>query len=465
MSLKEELVGYAIKLGLEHPPQVVVDRWVQRLRKPLPPVQGTRLANRFEMAVALEFGASFPAENLAGWLGFISAHNGKFRITTGRSRSCLELVAAMWRGLQALQRSTGEELHTGGFYNKRAFNSVVEFSRTTSGKLKAVYALDALYEAMLTARLLNPTETTHRLSGDGKYQRSGTPSDIRSYWSGFEYRSLPSFGESPLQMFVVLTLVKLALLRTEEVSSWAFCTGKAQARLVNLLAAFKGIDDDARLAHWLVEQKWPVAKYQPIRDWGLTVGVDKLKLPLPLTVEADNVWRNFTRVYFTLRSFIPPAPPPPIVWWKSPNHGALRLSTSFGKWLWHLTADPDRQLMVGDGAEDCVLEVHGCREASQEKLSRICKGTVKVKRTSSILDGRVVLLNADWAQRNPEAPKMLEKVLCSLGCYVQGQKPSEMKQKKVKGRKVLYKSTFPKEEKRIEFRRVTLEAPRFIIGE
>ena len=82
----------------------------------------------------------------------------------------------------------------------------------------------------------------------GKY---GHQSDFRLQSHGYEYRTLPSWLDSPRLTHLMLTLGKLALL-TPELLKWpagnTLSQGDARRKLMSLLAYYKGMDDDAAIA-------------------------------------------------------------------------------------------------------------------------------------------------------------------------------------------------------------------------
>lgn len=81
----------------------------------------------------------------------------------------------------------------------------------------------------------------------------GRPNDWRKQVHGYEYRSMPSWLDSPEQAFLVLTLAKLAV-HDPELFSTKPTEKTAGARLYSTLAYYRPKDDDAALALALLQR-------------------------------------------------------------------------------------------------------------------------------------------------------------------------------------------------------------------
>lgn len=348
--LKAQFIRDVVSYGIEHPPQARLRRWIEEFRRPpTEPLGGGRLANHFTIGASAEAVGATPLAGLvrAGQvpaikhLGFISQKdNYKFTISCSPTRSTLLLTAAMWRGLQMLNQIipdvswySGVGVLLSGWHS---CNGVVGFGRKGLNRMLEVKALDAVYAAIIEAGIFGPSrENNRRLQGDWSNRRYGLPGEIESHHWGYSYHSLPSFVQSPEQMLVVLTLAKLAVLSAAEVSNWLYTNGKAETRLRNLLAKYKGLDDDARIAYWWVTKhgfSWTQVTMEKAWQWKPPTSAMAVKSVLPLELEATPRWVQQLLDYIQGTPIKAEAEP---IWWKVP--------AAAGTDAWRLTTDTKLQ--------------------------------------------------------------------------------------------------------------------------
>lgn len=92
-----------------------------------------------------------------------------------------------------------------------------------------------------------------RQEGDRHGQHYGTFGDYRPQIHGYEYRTLPSWLDSPWLAYFVLVTSKLVVYDPSLVKNWPNLAGD-KLRLRALLAYYKGQDDDAWIAYHTLER-------------------------------------------------------------------------------------------------------------------------------------------------------------------------------------------------------------------
>lgn len=301
MDFTKQLVAY----GIENPPQKELKQWVGKFRTPLPVGENflpQRLANRFyigcQPSVLMLYGGQ--KVSLAGLhvgkFGFLHAADECLRLQIPKQRSCLQLVAGLAKALRyavgLLNPDVGVKWMAGTGAANNSLTGPVSFGRLGVNRVREVAALDAVYLALLQARVFDTAKNKLRLDGDSHYRRRGLVGDVVRHSFGYEYQSFPSFLESPFQALLVLTLAKLAVLSSEEVSNWLYVEGNAEAKILNLLAKYKGLDDDAKLVYWLISQQgFPRPTEDLVANWGAKA--DKMltfKAYPPVELPIEKVW-------------------------------------------------------------------------------------------------------------------------------------------------------------------------------
>lgn len=255
-------------------PPRITERWARKLHAVGEPTwtPQRRLANRFKLGADPEFVISDGRQRLDAAAGFgmvpgafIGAdQNGRLaEVRPCPSRSALEVVASIWLELEMGTRlyDLGRyQLLAGAFIYNDGIGGHIHVGRKRPWRASEVNALDALYFVMLDLGMFPADQQAQRQGGDQHRQQYGLPSDFRPQAHGYEYRTLPSFLDSPTLAFLSLTLAKCAILGRSMVAMWHALETRPVDLLLNLLAFYAPVDDDARLAYYILRQKG-VPKY------------------------------------------------------------------------------------------------------------------------------------------------------------------------------------------------------------
>jgi len=178
------------------------------------------------------------------------------------SRWALAVVGSTLQELRFLvlhvERSgwRGTELRAAPWDGRDGFGGHVHFGRKLLAlRQREVAALDAAYISLAKLGVFNWDGIRLRQRSRGGY---GMPGDIRPQVHGYEYRSFPTWLDSPWLAYFVLTLSKLLVVRPELADAlrnanqldWA---KQGEELLKNVFAYFQGMDDDARMVLWLLD--------------------------------------------------------------------------------------------------------------------------------------------------------------------------------------------------------------------
>lgn len=430
VELKKQLLRDAVAHGVENCPQPKMQQWLRQLRKaPQEPLGQGRLVNHFAVGAGSELAALGPKEfyhnsYVAAAFGFLAAESvDSFRtlLKVSPQRSCVKLVAALWRGLKVYHDAIPAEITkmcspyvfdpTGRY--QIALNGLVEFGRKGSNRVKDVEALDAVYTALAQVGVFDRELCNRRAQGDWRARRYGLMGDTRHYHWGYGYWSMPNFLESPIQALTVLTLAKLAVVSADEVSNWLMLEGSAQARLVNLLARYKGLDDDARLVYWWISKNgFPKATGK--FDWSFEAPTGiRNKTMMPKSLVATDEWVNFTVNKLMGEDVQIPqerfwwkqTPAPGVDSWRSCMHPALAEA------VWGLK----NALKVDIGpmndkkkTKKPVFFVSNGYQVPQAEVQRIIGGPVVIQNSPS----PQIRVSLDWLSKDAHAERKLRKVLC-----------------------------------------------------
>lgn len=451
--LKADFAKQLVAYGIENPPQKELKQWVGKFRAPLPIEENfrpQRLANGFYIGcqpslLMLYGGQRITVNGLhVGRCGFINSPGDYLRLQIPKQRSCLQLVAGLAKALRyatgLMDPTSGVKWVSGTGAAQYSLTGSVSFGRLGVNRVREVAALDAVYLALLQARVFDVAKNKLRLDGDKQFRRRGLLGDVVRHSFGYEYQSFPSFLESPFQALLVLTLAKLAVLSSEEVSNWLYVEGNAEAKILNLLAKYKGLDDDARLVYWLISQRgFPRQTENLIANW--SVQADKqitFRAYPPTELPIEKVWTD--RVLALCKG----AQVPSIVvkpFWKQTElagHGYhSHKDLLIAKMLWGLKSRDEIGFAI---SEDRVLDVLGIQlnprhAASMQKILG-CQVRSSFKTSKSIWIPPEVL-------QSRERRMALREILCSkpFGLYAAGGKEVVEAVKVVKADKgILFKS-------------------------
>lgn len=288
----EELGQY-----LPVPPTPRVNGWLRKfLQTPKNFAPTRRYVNRFKLGADPEF--CFAANGGANGTGRADAHifglmqgpafgadnNGRLaEIRPYPSRSAVEVVASILttlRWMAVLYPQT--YLHdwvSGAYLWDDGIGGHVHFGRKRPTRRAEIAALDNIEECLCSLDVYPQDQVARRRRGDARRQIYGNLGDFRLQQHGYEYRTYPSWLDSPALAFLTLTVSKLAV----QVPDLYRVRGHAELqRLRNFLAYFKTVDDDARLALVLLDRGLPRHLGGDFkRRWGIEV---------PAKTGKPNVW-------------------------------------------------------------------------------------------------------------------------------------------------------------------------------
>lgn len=219
------------------------------------------------------------------------------------SVSVVTHVAGILTALRWMYRVYGETIRrynwrAGAFYDGDGIGGHVHFGRKRPTRPEEVAALDGLAKVLKATGLFPVAEWEKRIRGDKLGQVYGRPGDFRIQKHGYEYRSLPSWLQSPVVAFIVLASSKLAVLNPTITTTWFkrnWDFPSACDALRGLAKLYKGRDDDAYiLYHLLTQQGNAVFAIEHGKDFAPAWGLNKLnrlqgehKLILPACIEPN----------------------------------------------------------------------------------------------------------------------------------------------------------------------------------
>jgi Phage phiEco32-like COOH.NH2 ligase-type 2 len=178
------------------------------------------------------------------------------------SPSVVEHVAGIMSALRWMfrvynRRATMFSWRAGAWFAGDGMGGHVHFGRKRPTRVEEVAALDGLARVFKASGLFPVKEWDRRMRGDNYHNAPyGLPGDFRVQRHGYEYRSLPSWLQSPTVAFIVLTASKLAVLDPSITVKWSEKVTAVQARnlLRGLAKLYKGRDDDAYILYHILTQ-------------------------------------------------------------------------------------------------------------------------------------------------------------------------------------------------------------------
>lgn len=197
------------------------------------------------------------------------------------SPSVVEHVAGILTALRWMVRvynaSVGQyKWRAGAYFAGDGMGGHIHFGRKRPTRAQEIKGLDALAKVLLHAGLFPENEWKRRIAGDQRGQRYGAYGDFRIQAHGYEYRTLPSWLQSPTTAFVVLAASKLTVLDPSLVENWESRNIEHSRHLLRGLAKYyKSRDDDAYLLYHVLTMEGDVPfLVDYARDfahaWGIT---------------------------------------------------------------------------------------------------------------------------------------------------------------------------------------------------
>ena len=271
--------------------------------KPHPPAvmfsEVGRLINHFCLGADPEFIFTTPGMDqqipaaqlmLKPGLAFGADQNDRLvELRPAASRSAVHVLGSILAELRWLYRYTEEYKRMTGtsdilwvasaFQFGDGMGGHVHFGRKRPNREVEIAGLDGLAKVLRTLGLFDSKGWDKRTAGDQFHQLYGRYGDTRVQKHGYEYRTLPTWLDSPDMAFLVLVLSKLVLVDPDLCAGWD--ERRADWSLVQGLAKYyKGRDDDALLLYSLLEspKRFAYIGGDFRKRWGLTGVVAKVDL-------------------------------------------------------------------------------------------------------------------------------------------------------------------------------------------
>lgn len=243
-----------------------MQRWFSWLYEPPDglPLPNNRFLNHFSLGADPEFifmqgGVREDARHLGlkAGLAFGADNNGRLvELRPEPSRSALSVLTSVWltmHWLAAYVPNTPNYIWRSGAYAENdGLGGHLHIGRKQERfRDREARALDRIVHLLYTAGCYNRDEgrLRYRQAQGGHY---GHQSDIREQPHGYEHRTFPSWLDTPWLAYLSMTLGKLAaaseLVPVLMQEDGVLTQEQARAQIRLLLAYFKGVDDDARLA-------------------------------------------------------------------------------------------------------------------------------------------------------------------------------------------------------------------------
>ena len=220
--------------------------------------------------------------NLKAGLAWGADNNGRLaELRPVPSRSCLRVVASIGAELRWMSwlhhGLMNYQWKSGAWTGRDGLGGHVHFGRKKKTLTPAeTAALDTLCFWLYQSGIFNYAEGKERYQRTRGHGGYGRPGDIRWQLHGWEYRTLPSWLDSPWLAYFSLTLSKLAVFDPQllprlhknlELES----PSRIKDHLSALLAYYQHRDDDAALAYAILVRrdfpKYDLSDFKP--RWGI----------------------------------------------------------------------------------------------------------------------------------------------------------------------------------------------------
>lgn len=266
--MKKDYIEAAVVLG--KPPDDTKRAWLSRRCMAAKPIlrEHPRLVNKFKLGADPEFifEDSYRQKRVDANLFqlrpgvFVGAdQNGRLaEIRPQPSASALEVVGSIMASLRLIGPLFPATLPytwlAGAWLYDDGVGGHIHFGRKRPSRPAEVMAMDGLAYVLYHLQMFPMDQQNRRMLGDRFHQVYGHPSDYRLQIHGYEYRSLPSWLDSPWLAYLCITLAKLAVLNPDLVAPWSQLKNPKVDNIRYLLAYYRGVDDDAALCLYALEQ-------------------------------------------------------------------------------------------------------------------------------------------------------------------------------------------------------------------
>lgn len=430
ISCIEELPKY-----LPMPPSPTVNGWLSKfLQMPKRFAPTRRYVNRFKLGADPEFcfgnaGSRLDA-SIAGLQqgpAFGADNNGRLaEIRPYPSRSAVKVVASVLTTLRWMVLLKPEIVNydwvSGAFLWDDGIGGHVHFGRKRPTRRIEVEALDHV-QTMLEFLGAYPVEQiARRRRGDARRQIYGQLGDYRLQQHGYEYRTFPSWLDNPALAFLTLVVSKLVVQAPD---LYRFSGGNETQRLRNLLAYFKTIDDDARLALVLLDRGLPRHEGGDFKGrWGISVsarqscGFKQTIAVLPSCIPPDE--EAVAEVFEHLRTGSPinfrvPKPTwspinPPTGYKMCIKNTPTILQKGLGEMVLDLCASDKVPIAFGSGPKNAPIPIGISRELAG-KLTHNWKSLLKGKVVQVDVKPGVITIAPEW--REGSKAREIRRILLS----------------------------------------------------
>lgn len=270
--LKAHLMGDALEISCAR--SAAWHKWATVHEPLLSPSTYTvtgRHLNHFSVGSDPEFsfmnmdGERIEAHSCGLKVGLVAGSDQNERLVELRpwpSTSVVEHLAGILTALRWLYRVYNRTAgsywwRAGAYFAGDGMGGHVHFGRKRPTRGEEVAALDGLARAFRATGLFPNREWDRRIQGDRLGQHYGAPGDFRIQRHGYEYRSLPSWLQSPTVAFIAVAASKLAVLDPQITTTWSnkLPSEVAGNLLRGLAKLYKGRDDDAYILYHLLTRQ------------------------------------------------------------------------------------------------------------------------------------------------------------------------------------------------------------------
>lgn len=264
---EKNFVSFAIGKGVAAPPHMI-QRWKERFysaqRTSFP--SEPKLINRFMVGADPEFallrpdivnerGVRAEAYHHARNLGMNAAEpfgsdlsGRQAEVRAHPSRFVVEVVSSLCdtlRWMSAAYPTNDYYWYAGAMIGTDGIGGHIHIGRRRPGQDAAIKCLDKLTAIMIHEKLCLDSKGAERRSASTVYGKFG---DYRIQPHGYEYRTMPTWMDTPLTAHLTMTWAKLAVLHDIRDVVIDLKSNQGYAVLRNLLRAYADRDDDARIA-------------------------------------------------------------------------------------------------------------------------------------------------------------------------------------------------------------------------